>query len=122
MVQIVRIPMRTKMVLALAVALAAAVASTAGAATRKTTTVAQVGPTQRTVYTYTDDNGRRRTKIIVQKRSYLDAGTTVLPGQRKYNDYATQPYRDPFDALGPGRGAFERNPIGPRWEFGGANY
>ena len=96
--------------------------SSAEAATRKTTPVAQTSSGQRTVYRYVDENGRRRTKIIVQKRSYLDAGTWVLPGQRKYNDYATQPYRDPFDMLPPGQRAFERNPIGPRWEFGGANY
>ncbi len=32
---------------------------------------------------------RARTRIIVKKkRSYLDAGTTVKPGQRKYLEYA----------------------------------
>ncbi len=108
---------------ALTAALAAAVAlSSADAATRKTAPVAQATSGQRTVYTYTDENGRRRTKIIVQRRSYLDAGTTVLPGQRKYNDYATQPYRDPFDSLPPGSRAYERNPLGMRWEFGGGGY
>ncbi|MEW6641327.1 MAG: hypothetical protein AB1586_12550 [Pseudomonadota bacterium] len=30
-----------------------------------------------------------RTRIYVTKRSWLDAGTEVLPGERKYNDYAT---------------------------------
>ena len=93
----------------------------ADAAARKKTTVAPAG-SQRTVYTYRDESGRRRTVIIVQKRSYLDPGTWVLPGQRKYSDYATQPFSSPTDVLGPGRGAYERNPIGPRWEFGGANY
>ena len=27
-----------------------------------------------------DENGRTRTKILVQKRSYLDGGTEVMPG------------------------------------------
>jgi hypothetical protein len=105
-----------------AVAAAIVLSSAADAATRKATTVAQAQPGQRTVYSYVDENGRRRTKIFVQRRSYLDAGTTVLPGQRKYSDYATQPFRDPFDALPPGSRAYERNPLGMRWEFGGGGY
>jgi hypothetical protein len=43
-----------------------------------------------------------RARITVRKRSYLDAGTEVLPGERKFNDYAlpvgalaTSP-RDPY--------------------------
>ena len=31
---------------------------------------------------------RPRTRLTVHKRSYLDAGTEVLPGERKFNDYA----------------------------------
>ena len=33
-----------------------------------------------------DEDGRRRTRIIVQRRSYLDPGTEVFPGERRYND------------------------------------
>lgn len=33
-----------------------------------------------TRYTVVDENGRKRTKIVVQKRSFLDGGTEVLPG------------------------------------------
>jgi hypothetical protein len=29
-----------------------------------------------------------RPRITVTKRSYLDGGTEVMPGERKYNDYA----------------------------------
>lgn len=104
------------------VLVAAAVVSSAEAAKQQRPAGQQIGPVQRTVYTYTDDNGRRRTKIIVQRRSYLDPGTTVLPGQRKYSDYATQPFSQPFDVLGPGRGGYERSPLGARWEFGGPQY
>ena len=38
-----------------------------------------------------DENGRIRTRIIVQKRSYLDAGTNVVRGERKYTDYVMPP-------------------------------
>ena len=106
------------------VVVAAAIAVSAEAATKRRPAGQQIqsGPVQRTVYTSRDENGRRRTQIIVQRRSYLDPGTTVLPGQRKYNDYATQPFSSPTDVLGPGRGAYERNPIGARWEFGGVQW
>jgi hypothetical protein len=33
-----------------------------------------------TVVTTRDETGRTRTRIIVQKRSYLDGGTEVMPG------------------------------------------
>ena len=32
-----------------------------------------------------------RTKITVRPRSYLDGGTEVLPGERKFMDYANNP-------------------------------
>lgn len=32
-----------------------------------------------TVVTTRDENGRTRTKVLVQKRSYLDGGTEVMP-------------------------------------------
>lgn len=38
-----------------------------------------------TVYSSRDEDGRRRTRIIVQRRSYLDPGTEVFPGERRYN-------------------------------------
>jgi hypothetical protein len=40
---------------------------------------AQPGPGS-TVVTSQDERGRVRTKILVQKRSYLDGGTEVMPG------------------------------------------
>lgn len=44
-----------------------------------------------TVFTSRDEDGRRRTRVIIQKRSYLDPGTEVLPGSRHDRDYASQP-------------------------------
>jgi hypothetical protein len=34
---------------------------------------------------------RAQTRIIVKKRSYLDAGTVVKPGTARYHDYAFPP-------------------------------
>ena len=34
---------------------------------------------------------RPRTRITVRPRSYLDGGTEVLPGERKFSDYAVGP-------------------------------
>lgn len=44
-----------------------------------------------TVYVSRDENGRTRTRIIVQKRSYLDPGTERFPGERNNVDYAWNP-------------------------------
>jgi hypothetical protein len=41
--------------------------------------------------TVIDENGRVRTKITVRPRSYLDGGTEVVPGERKFTDYAFPP-------------------------------
>jgi hypothetical protein len=72
-----------------------------------------------TVYVSRDESGRTRTRIIVQRRSYLDGGTEVLPGQRKYSDYAIPPFYSPIDnALGPGRN-YDRQPLNAPWELGG---
>jgi hypothetical protein len=42
-----------------------------------------------TVYTSRDEDGRTRTRVIIQRRSYLDPGTEVMPGSRRDSDYAT---------------------------------
>jgi len=41
--------------------------------------------------TIIDENGRVHTRIRVRPRSYLDAGTEVIPGERKFTDYAFPP-------------------------------
>jgi len=41
--------------------------------------------------TLIDENGRVHTRIRVQPRSYLDGGTEVVPGERKFTDYAMSP-------------------------------
>ena len=41
--------------------------------------------------TIIDENGRARTRITVRPRSFLDGGTEVFPGERKFTDYAYPP-------------------------------
>ena len=41
--------------------------------------------------TFIDENGRVRTRVTVRPRSYLDGGTEVVPGERKFTDYAFPP-------------------------------
>lgn len=68
-----------------ALATAAAVSAlTSAAEAQSTTRVVRNG--DHTVITSRDETGRTRTRIVVQKRSYLDPGTQVFPGEVRYND------------------------------------
>jgi hypothetical protein len=54
---------------------------------------------------------RPASRITVRRRSFLDAGTEVLPGERKYTDYVFPPgYSAVGNVLGPGRD-FRRQPL-----------
>jgi hypothetical protein len=97
---------------------AAAAVAPADAAPRRRVAYAGQSAVPATTFISRDESGRTRTKIILQKRSYLDGGTEVLPGQRKYTDYAIPPYYSPLDILGPGRN-FDRQPLNARYESGG---
>jgi len=65
------------------------------------TVIALAGPAEaqrRVVYrdqteriTIIDENGRVSTRITVRPRSYLDGGTAVVPGERKFMDYFLPP-------------------------------
>jgi hypothetical protein len=53
---------------------------------------AEAAPKKRYVSTTTRAApGRPRARITVAPRSFLDAGTEVLPGERKFLDYALPP-------------------------------
>ena len=61
-----------------------------------------------------------RTRVYITTRSWLDMGTEVLPGDRKYTDYALplspSPYytnTQPFGLAGP------RQPTNPSFDMGG---
>ena len=72
------------MAVAVVAAFAVGAISTADAATRKSKRqYVQAAPVYVPATTYVmhrDEQGRTRTKILVQKRSYLDGGTEVMPG------------------------------------------
>ncbi len=96
--------------------LAAALAAPADAAPRKRYAVAKRSSPP-TVFVSRDESGRTRTRIIVTPRSYLDGGTEVLPGQRKFTDYVNPPNYRPTDILGPGKG-YERQPLNGWFDYG----
>ena len=54
----------------------------------------------RTVVVSRDEDGRTRTRIIIQKRSYLDPGTEALPSDRSELDYVQLPNQRADDVLG----------------------
>ena len=61
--------------------------------------VAYVDARGHTVYTSRDEDGRRRTRIIIQKRSYLDPGTEVFPGENSDHRYAHSPNHSAIGVL-----------------------
>ena len=83
----------------------------------------------------TDDNGRPyygphgpnvvyqqgpHTRVYVTKRSWLDAGTEVLPGDRKFTDYAFPPDLGyPSFARENKNRPIDRQPLNPPSDMGG---
>ena len=57
-----------------------------------------------------------RTRVYVTRRSWLDAGTEVLPGERKFTDYAFPPGQS-FGQQNLNR-PLDRQPLGPGSDFG----
>ena len=66
-------------------------------------TVVDVPPVEAQTYTAQPDRpvNRPRARITVEPRSFLDAGTEVLPGERKFTDYAfpAGPYSMPLSVV-----------------------
>jgi len=58
-----------------------------------------------------------RTRLYVSKRSWLDGGTEVLPGDRKFTDYAYPPGSS-FATRNNNR-PLERQPLNPASDLGG---
>src|SRR5947207_2805701 len=61
--------------------------------------VAIVDARGHTVFVSRDEDGRKRTRIIIQKRSYLDPGTEVFPGENSDHNYAFSPTHSPISGL-----------------------
>jgi len=57
------------------------------------------------------------TRLYISKRSWLDAGTEVLPGDRKFTDYAYPP--GPSFATQNNNHPLERQPLNPSSDLGG---
>jgi hypothetical protein len=57
----------------------------AGAQTNQTKKGTVVYNRDRTVMISRDEDGRTRTRVIIQKRSFLDPGTETSPGERVRN-------------------------------------
>ncbi|MBR0987087.1 hypothetical protein JQ642_24530 [Bradyrhizobium liaoningense] len=78
---------------------------------------------QGTVYEYGPRGPNRsyqsgpHTRIYVSKRSWLDGGTEVLPGERKFTDYALPPGAS-FARSNNNR-PLDRQPLSPDSDLGG---
>jgi len=75
----------------------AVLAASADAATKKKRVVTTNAG--HTVFVSRDEDGRTRTRVIIQKRSYLDPGTETFPGERGDHDYAQMPHQHPTSVL-----------------------
>ncbi|MCL2714646.1 MAG: hypothetical protein FWD68_08730 [Alphaproteobacteria bacterium] len=61
-----------------------------------------------------------RTRLYVSKRSWLDGGTNVNPGDRKFSDYAFPPeVGAPSFARQNGNHPIDRAPLSPPSDLGG---
>lgn len=69
-------------------------------------------------YVATTYRGGARTRIYVSKRSWLDAGTEVLPGERKFNDYA-YPMNSTPGPINDNRSGYRRQPLADPWDIPG---
>jgi hypothetical protein len=76
-----------------------ALAMPADAATPKKKRVVIVDARGHTVFTSRDEDGRTHTRIIIQKRSYLDPGTETFPGENNGHNYAFSPTQHATDVL-----------------------
>jgi hypothetical protein len=91
--------MRVLTIAAAAALVAGFAATAADAQTTQRRNVRIVEGRGQTIYTYTDEFGRRRTRVIIQRRSYLDPGTESFPGERSVHDYAQLPTSYPTRIL-----------------------
>lgn len=90
--------MRLK-VIATVLAVAGAVAMLAAPADAAAKKKRVVESAERTVIVSRDEHGRKRTRVIVHKRSYLDPGTESFPGENTGQGYAMSPTHSASDVL-----------------------
>jgi hypothetical protein len=87
----------------LCAALIAVAAIAVPPAAAQTQAQAQAQTTKKKSYVYTTGRStpanRPRARVTVAPRSFLDAGTEVLPGERKFTDYAYPPAYFPLGVV-----------------------
>ena len=66
-------------------------------------------------------DARARARVTVQKRSFLDAGVEVKPGQRKFTDYAFPPGYSPTSSIDFTTGNVRGPLVGP-WDTSRGNF
>lgn len=87
----------------------------AASATEASAQNGRVVSNSRTGYSYM---AGPRTRVYVSRRSWLDAGTEVSPGDRKFQDYVFPPGWNLADHNDP-RGGFRRQPLPDPWDLPG---
>ena len=104
--------------LGLLIAAAATLVLAGGHANAETVTKKTVVRGDRTVIISRDESGRTRTKITVNRRSFLDPGTEVFPGENRYNDGPALVYQPAFSSSSNGT-VFDRGqpPLPGRFEL-----
>ncbi len=104
---------------AFAVAAAMAMlAAPADAAAKKKRVVTATG---HTVFVSRDEDGRTRTRIIIQKRSYLDPGTETFPGENAGNDYVQMPNQHATSVLDNTAFGGNQSALPNQWTLPGKN-
>lgn len=127
-----RIPAADRVAVLFAALAIGAIGFTASPAGAQTSTPAQKQKEAKHRY---DDRGRHdygpggpnvsyqagpHTRVFITKRSWLDAGTEVLPGDRKFTDYAfPNPYGYPTFARENKQRTIDRSPMNPAPDMGG---
>jgi hypothetical protein len=103
----------------LSLAVAAAVLATGFATSEANAVVKRRHTAPKSSVNYSYQAGPH-TRVYVTKRSWLDAGTEVLPGERKFTDYATGgPNRfEDLDRLN-SHMDFRRQPLNTPYDLGG---
>jgi|ERR1700686_4413468 hypothetical protein len=93
-------------------------AAPADAAAKKKRVVATTG---HTVFVSRDEDGRSRTRVIIQKRSYLDPGTETFPGENTGNSYAQFPNQHANSVLDNTPFGTHQSPLPNLWTLPGKN-
>ena len=76
------------------------------------------GNQNRTVVVSRGEDGKTRTRVIIEKRSYLDPGKEVLPGSRHDLDYAQNPNHRAMGVLDNTVGGANQTALPGPWDSG----